>query len=102
MTMNMILTTIVQEKERIEYMLMKYREEYDRLPKGSISEKKAGDKTYYYLKYRDGKKVVSQYISKSQIDEIRAQIEKRKHIEAMIKSLQGELAIANKVLEEEL
>lgn len=102
MTMNMILTTIVQEKERIEYMLMKYREEYDRLPKGSISEKKAGDKTYYYLKYRDGKKVVSQYISKSQIDEIRAQIEKRKHIEAMIKSLQEELAIANKVLEEEL
>ena len=83
-------------------MLMKYREEYDRLPKGSISEKKAGDKTYYYLKYRDGKKVVSQYISKSQIDEIRAQIEKRKHIEAMIKSLQEELAIANKVLEEEL
>lgn len=102
MTMNMILTTIVQEKERIEYMLTKYREEYDRLPKGSISEKKAGDKTYYYLKYRDGKKVVSQYISKSQIDEIRAQIEKRKHIEAMIKSLQEELAIANKVLEEEL
>ena len=100
--MNMILTTIVQEKERIEYMLTKYQEEHDRLPKGSISEKKAGDKTYYYLKYRDGKKVVSQYISKSQIDEIRAQIEKRKHIEAMIKSLQEELAIANKVLEEEL
>lgn len=102
MTVNMILTTIVQEKKRIEYMLTKYREEYDRLPKGSISEKKAGDKTYYYLKYRDGKKVVSQYISKFQIDEIRAQIEKRKHIEAMIKSLQEELAIANKVLEEEL
>lgn len=100
--MNMVLTTISQEKKRIEYMLTKYKEEQDRLPKGSLSEKAVGERVYYYLKYRDGKRVVSQYISKSQIDEIRQQLEKRKHIEAMIKSLQEELAIANKVLEEEL
>ena len=100
--MNMILTTITQEKKRIEYMLAKYQQEQDRLPKGSISEKVVGNRVYYYLKYREGKKVVSQYISKSQIGEIREQIEKRKHIEAMIKSLQEELAIANKILEEEL
>lgn len=92
----------MQEKKRIEYMLAKYKEESERLPKGSISEKTAGNRVYYYLKYRVGKKVVSQYISKSKIDEIRKQIEKRKHIEAMIKSLLEELAIANKVLEEEL
>ena len=100
--MNMILTTIAQEKKRIEYMLTRYQEEYDRLPKGSLSEKKAGTRIYYYLKYRDGKKVVSEYINKSRIDEIRAQLEKRKHIEVMMKSLQEELAIANRVLEEEL
>jgi len=98
----MILTTIAQEKKRIEYMLEKYREEFDRLPKGSLSEKKTGGKTYYYLKYRDGKKVVSEYISKARIDDIRTQLERRKHIEAMIKSLLEELSIANKVLEEEL
>lgn len=98
--MNMILTTITQEKKRIEYMLEKYKEEQDRLPKGSIYEKVVGDRIYYYLKYRDGKKVISQYISKSQIGKIREQIKKRKHIEAMIKLLQEELAIANKVLEE--
>lgn len=69
----------------------------DRFPK-----KKTGDKTYYYLKYRDGKKVVSEYVSKSRIDEMRAQLEKRKHIEAMMKALLEELAIANKVLEEAL
>ena len=89
-------------KDRIEYMLAKYKEEHGRLPKGSIFEKAAGERVYYYLTYRDGKKVVSQYVSKSQIDKIRQQLEKRKHIEAMIKSLQEELAIANKVLEEEL
>ena len=46
----MILTTIAQEKKRIEYMLTRYQEEYDRLPKGSLSEKKAGTRIYYYLK----------------------------------------------------
>lgn len=97
--MNMILTTIMQEKQRIEYMREKYQEELDRLPKGTISEKKSGEKVYYYLKYRDGGKVVSRYISKSAIDEVRTQVEKRKHIEVMIKSLQEELAIADKALE---
>lgn len=99
--MNMILSTILKEKTRIEYMLAKYREEYEFLPKGTISEKRVGKKTYYYLKYRSGKNVISQYISKTNIDEIKEQIERRKHIEAMIKSLQEELSIANKVLEEE-
>lgn len=98
----MILTTIAQEKKRVEYMLAKYQEEYEHLPKGTLSEKKVGSRIYYYLKYRDGKKVVSEYVSKVHIDEVRSQLEKRKHIEAMIKSLLEELAIANRVLEEEL
>lgn len=97
--MNMILTTIAQEKKRIEYMLTKYKEEQDRLPKGSLSPKAVGERVYYYLKYRDGKKVISQYISKAQVDDICRLIEKRKHIEAMIRSLQEELAVANKALE---
>ena len=88
----------MQEKQRIEYMQKKYQEELKRLPKGTISEKKSGEKVYYYLKYRDGDKVVSRYISKSAIKEVRAQVEKRKHIEAMLKSLQEELAIADKAL----
>ena len=45
-------------------MLAKYQSELSILPKGAISEKKVGEKTYYYLKYRDGKKVISQYVSK--------------------------------------
>ena len=100
--MNMILSTITKEKTRIEYMLAKYREEYESLSKGTISEKQVGENTYYYLKYRSGKKVISQYVNKANIDEIKEQIERRKHIEKMIKSLQEELNIANKVLEDAL
>lgn len=101
-TMNLILSMVMQEKQRIEYMLVKYNEEYQLLPKGSISEKKNGEKTYFYLKYRDGKKVVSRYVSKADVDKLRSQIEKRKHIEVMIKSLQNELSIADRILEAEL
>ena len=82
-------------------MLQRYHKEHESLPKGTISEKTVGDKTYYYLKYRDGKKIVSKYISKDNIETFKEQVEKRKHIEVMIKSLMEELAIANKVLEGE-
>lgn len=97
--MNLILYTIKQEKRRIEYMIQKYQEELSSLPKGVISIKKVGEKTYYYLKYRDGKKVISQYVRKGEIEGVCALVEKRQHIEAMMKSLQEEKAIADKALE---
>ena len=100
--MNLVLSIVKQEKQRIQYMLDRYSIEHNLLPKGSISEKKVGNKTYFYLKYRDGKRVISKYVSKVNIDEIRSQIEKRKHIEVMIKSLQNELSLAERILEAEL
>ena len=99
MELNLILHTVTQEKQRIEYMLLKYQNELSSLPRGTISEKTVGEKTYYYLKYRDGKKVVSQYVSKKEIENVRALVEKRRHIETMVKFLQEEKAIADKVLE---
>ena len=65
--MNLIITTILQEKDRIDRMLKKYQEELEKLPKGTISEKKVRQSTYFYLKYRDGKKVISQYVSQKDV-----------------------------------
>ena len=98
----MILRTILQEKERIDRMLAKYQEELETLPKGTISEKKVKQSTYYYLKYREGKKVISRYIPQKDVDAVREQVEKRRHIETMIRSLQEERAIAEKALEGQL
>ena len=42
MRLNLILSTILQEKERIDRMLAKYQEELRTLPKGAISEKRPG------------------------------------------------------------
>lgn len=98
----MILRTILQEKERIDRMLAKYQEELETLPKGTISEKKVKQSTYYYLKYREGKKVISRYIPQKDVEAVREQVEKRRHIETMIRSLQEERAIAERALEGQL
>ncbi len=99
MKMNLLLNLILQEKQRIDYMLERYQEELAELPKGTIAEKKVNGKTYFYLKYRDGRKVVSQYVSKRNLEDLQKKLEKRKHIEAMIQSLEEEKRIAVKVLE---
>lgn len=57
--MNLLLRTIMQERQRIENMLTRYETELLTLPKGSILEKRSGEKSYFYLKYRDGKRIVS-------------------------------------------
>lgn len=100
--MNLILNTILQEKERIDRMLAKYQEKLGALPKGTISEKKVKQSTYFYLKYRDGKKVISKYIPQKDVEAVREQVEKRRHVETMIRSLQEERAIAEKALEGQL
>lgn len=102
MNLNLILSTILQEKERIDRMLAKYQEELEMLPKGTISEKKVKQSTYFYLKYREGKKVISRYIPQKDVEAVREQVEKRRHIETMIRSLQEERAIAEKALEGQL
>lgn len=100
--MNMILSTVLQEKQRIDYMLARYQKTLSELPKGTISEKIIKGNTYYYLKYREGKKVISKYVGKDKIQEVKEQVEKRRHIEAMIKSLTEEQRLAAKILEENL
>lgn len=97
--MNMILSTVLEEKRRIEYMLQKYASLLSTLPKGTITEKTVNGKTYYYLKYRSGKRVISEYVNKQEIDLLRQKIARRKHIETMIKSLQEEKVLADRILE---
>jgi len=101
MNMSLMLRTVQKEKERITHMLAAYERRLDDLPKGSVSAKTIGNNVYYYLKYRDGKKVLTDYLGKDgdKVNEIRSAIEKRRHIEAMIAHLKSEQSLANRVLE---
>lgn len=96
--MSMIVETLKKEKNRIEYMLECYYKIMKELPKGTLSETNRNGRTYYYLKYRDGEKVITKYLGK-EAENIAQLVEKRKHTEAMIKMLKNELKIAKKALE---
>ena len=45
------------------------------------------------------KKIISKYIGKKEIEKLKQQIDRRRHIETMIKSLLEEQKLAAKVLE---
>ena len=99
--MNLLIRTVQKEKQRIDRMLAAYYKQLDELPKGSIAEKKSGQNTYYYLKYRDGQRVVSEYLGKDDINvnQIRTLLDKRRHVEVMVKFLREEQELASRVLE---
>ena len=96
--MGILTVTVARESKRIEFMLKRYAQLKAELPKGTISPKKIGNQTYYYLKYRDGDRIVSDYIHKDDLEELTDKIEHRKHIDLMIRSLKDELSTARKLL----
>ncbi len=100
--MNLLIRTVQKEKERIDYMLSKYLQQLKELPKGSITVKSVGTNTYYYLKYRNGKKVFTDYLGKDgeRVQRLHAVIERRNHIEAMVAHLRIEQSLVDRVLEE--
>jgi hypothetical protein len=96
--MSLIIDTIKQERQRIVFMIDKYENMMCGLPKGSLCERHVGKKTYYYLKYRDGVKVISEYVPADRADEVRSGIDKRRHAETMLQSLRQEKMIADRIL----
>ena len=99
--MSIIIRTVQREKQRIDRMLDAYSTQLNDLPKGTVAEKISGKNIYYYLKYRDGGKVVSKYLGKNseKVSEVRSLLVKRRHVEAMIKHLHEEQALASRLLE---
>lgn len=90
--MSLVSSLLYKESLRNQNMIAEYEKELAVLPRGSIKIKIIGRNSYYYLNYRDGKKVVSKYIGKDEerINLIKEQLAKRHHIESMLKQLKQE------------
>ena len=89
------------EYERNKRLLERYKKELISLPKGSIFKRKIGNKEYYYLNYREGKKVISKFLGKVEsydIEELIKNINHRKEIESLLKKITSE----QKELEKEI
>ena len=77
------MMVISREEARNENMLTEYTKVLETLSRGKITPKTINGKTYYYLYYRDGKKVVSKYIGKDEesLIAVREQLARRSQIE---------------------
>lgn len=61
-------------------------EQLAELPKGTIQKRTRGNREYYYLKYRDGNKVVSKYVKQEDVDDIAEKLEYRKSLLRIIEN----------------
>jgi hypothetical protein len=69
---------ILEESQRNYLMQQQYENEIKLLPKGTVILKKVGNHEYHYLKYREGKKTITDYIGKdkAKIKNVRSKLDK--------------------------
>ena len=98
--MSVIKGVLLEERERNLLMQNQYLKEIAALPKGSIVKKIKPSGIYFYLAYRNGNKVVSDYLGTDieKVEQVRQAIEKRKHLESLIKRLNEELKLIAKAV----
>lgn len=96
--MSLMLDMIAEEARRNQLMQQEYINRINHLPKGSLVTKKVGNHEYYYLKYREEKKTVTDYIGRDmeKVEEVSSQLDKRKHFERMLRDLMKEYKIIMK------
>lgn len=90
------------ELKRCQEMLESLRKAESRLPKGVLSSRKKQYKkkvySYYYLKYREGTKVVNKHIADEKVQEIAEKLEQRKKNTKEIKSYEKKIAYLERML----
>jgi len=100
--MNVIESMLTEERERNLDMQMSYTDEIKKLPKGSVTIKKIGNKEYCYLKYRQGSKFISQYMGQASenAEILTKQVEKRRHFEKLLRELKAEYKMIRKIVKD--
>ena len=80
----------------LKEQLARLDEQIDALPRGSISTKKVNGHTYYYHRWYEGKTKKEKFIPEDELEQLRAQIEQRKELQAQRKELKKQLPKAPK------
>lgn len=84
-------------KEYYEKEKKLLEKELSKLPKGNIKKRNIGNKYYYYLQHREGKKVIHDYLGKSKPKEMVKNIERRKILLSEVKKVNDSLNLLFKV-----
>jgi hypothetical protein len=96
--MKVLLDLLVAESHKNLQLQRELENNISSLPRGSIKERKVKDKTYYYLAYRENKKVINRYIGVDllEVKKLSRLILERKVFENQLKQLQKDWKIYSK------
>lgn len=86
-----------EELDRQQRLENKILSDIANLPKGSLQLKKIKDGHYYYLAYREGDKVKSVYVRPEKLDELKREVEDRRQLEILLKSIKKNIRSLKKV-----
>ena len=86
------------EYDQLNNELSGIRKELKHYPKGNLRKRMIKSKEYYYLQYRDGKHVKSNYVKSEDLDRVRTELETRKNLEATARGLESRLSMYAKLL----
>jgi hypothetical protein len=100
--MSILSEILKEEHERILLTISAFEREAALLPKGHIAVKHIKNRDYFYLQWRDGSKTRSKYIKKDDLDELRAQVERRNYLVKSIREMRRSEKEFHKVLGREL
>jgi hypothetical protein len=97
--MAMIMDLLVTESKKNLLLQKDLMNKIDRLPKGTVKERKVKDKTYYYLAYRGSGKVINKYIGDDALEaeKLSMLVEERRTHEKQLKELRKDWSIYKKV-----
>jgi len=101
--MSIVEDVMKDELKRNLEMQTAYNNEIDSLRKGKIIIKKVRSREYYYLLYRVGEKVKTDYLGpkeKVSVDDLQKELDKRKYYEQTLKDLLREEKKLRKVIKE--
>ena len=96
--MSILVSVLQEELDRLERQQAVYERDLQELPKGYISKKKISGKEYCYLQYRDGSKVISQYIAAGDLPKVEFQVMRRQQLKASLQRVREDQKKLRKVL----
>ena len=101
--MSIIKDILKDEKERLILLKNQIEEQISSLPKGSLSKKRRSNRFFYYLAYREGRKVIFKYVGKensSRVISLNEDIQKRRKFEKRLRDIKRDLKDINRGLGE--
>ena len=96
--MSILMEVLKEELDRLERQQAVYERDLQAIPKGYISKKKISGKEYCYLQYRDGRRVVSQYIAAEDLPKVEFQVKRRRQLEASLRRVREDQIKLRKVV----